>query len=76
MTLHDDAAAMVLLDRAQQIRETIYGAGHTDTVRTLVNLAIFHQEKGTIPGRDNDMSGRWRWAKRSTALPTCPPSMF
>ena len=50
MTLRDDAGAKALLERAQQIRETVYGADHPDTIRTLVNLAIFYQETGDYSG--------------------------
>ena len=35
-----------MLERAQRIKENVYGANHPDTVRTLVNLAILYQETG------------------------------
>ena len=50
LALHDDAGAKVLLERAQGIREKIYGAYHPDAIRTLVNLGILHQETGDHSG--------------------------
>src|SRR5262249_13097512 len=46
ITLHDDVGAKVLLERAQRIRESVYGAHEPNTVRALVNLAILYQETG------------------------------
>ena len=72
MTLQDDAGAKVLLERAQRIRETRYGADHPETVRTLVNLAILYQETGDYTGSATAIrarAARWRERLRGPADP-------